>query len=225
MSENKHPSAIDALVEGEVGLRQQVEDLADERDDAARQATKLARAVEDRSDEWWDEDGKSKSDSSDAGDEPTDPVQADIEVLRAERDSFLADSQRLAADFANYRKLSDKRIAESAATQSSGLVRDLLPVLDACDSALEQDPDSAVGPIRSALLNELEKNGLELISPGAPTAFDPEQHDAVQHEPHDPDAEPTGPTEPEGPVVAELLRAGYAWKGRVIRPAMVKVVG
>lgn len=143
----------------------------------------------------------------------------DLEVLRAERDSYLADSQRLAADFANFRKQSEKRVADTAASQSAGLVRSLLPVLDACDSALELDEESAVGPIRSALIGELERNGLELLAPKADEVFDPEQHEAVMHEPAADDSDA------DGPVIGEVLRAGYLWKGRVVRPAMVKVIG
>lgn len=216
MSGEDRPSAVDALVDTEMGLRDQVDQLADERDDATRQVADLAASVDERDDQWWD------TGNGDTSTELAGRVEADLEVLRAERDAFLADSQRLAADFANYRKHSERRVADAAATQSAGLVRDLLPVLDACDSALEQDPDSAVGPIRAALLTELDKNGLTLIAPQPAEAFDPEQHDAVQHEAVDPDAEPG---EHDGPAIAELLRAGYAWKGRVIRPAMVKVVG
>lgn len=142
----------------------------------------------------------------------------EIEALIAERDSYLADSQRLAADFANFRKQSEKRVSDAAAAQSAGLVRDLLPVLDACDSALVQDGESAAGPIRSALIGELEKNGLELLAPGEGELFDPECHEAVMHE-------PGGDDDADGPVVSEVLRAGYLWKGKVVRPAMVKVVG
>lgn len=142
-----------------------------------------------------------------------------IETIQAERDGFLADSQRLAADFANYRKQSDKRVADAAAAQSAGLVRDLIPILDACDSALVQDPESAIAPIRNALLTELQKNGLELLAPADNDPFDPEQHEAVMHEPAAADSEQ------DGPLISEILRAGYLWKGRVVRPAMVKVVG
>lgn len=143
----------------------------------------------------------------------------DIASLQAERDSYLADSQRLAADFANYRKQSDKRVADAAAAQSAGLVRDLIPVLDACDAALLQDADSAAGPLRKQLLNELNKNGLELLSPEVDDVFDPEMHEAVMHEPAADDSPH------DGPVIGEVLRAGYTWKDRVVRPAMVKVVG
>lgn len=145
-------------------------------------------------------------------------VGEEVQALIAERDSYLADSQRLAADFANFRKQSEKRVSDAAAAQSAGLVRDLIPVLDACDSALIQDADSAAGPIRSALIGELEKNGLELLAPGEGEPFDPECHEAVMHE-------PGGDEDTDGPVVSEVLRAGYLWKGKVVRPAMVKVVG
>jgi len=140
-------------------------------------------------------------------------------ALQAERDGFLADSQRLAADFANYRKQSEKRISETAASQSAGLVRDLIPVLDACDAALLQDAESAVDPIRNQLLGELTKNGLELLLPEVDETFDPEMHEAVMHE------EAPEDSDHEGPVIGEVLRAGYTWKDKVVRPAMVKVIG
>ncbi len=143
----------------------------------------------------------------------------ELDILRSERDGYLADSQRLAADFANYRKQSEKRVADAAAAQSASLIRDLLPVLDACDSALVQDPESAAGPIRSALITELEKNGLELLAPSEAELFDPELHEAVMHEAADADSDH------DDPIVGEVLRAGYLWKGRVVRPAMVKVIG
>ena len=64
----------------------------------------------------------------------------------------------------------------------------------------------------------LSKEGLERVLPeGQP--FDPELHDAVAHEPAE------GEGAPVHPEVSEVLRAGYLWKGRVLRPAMVKVRG
>jgi molecular chaperone GrpE len=101
------------------------------------------------------------------------------------------------------------------------------------------------------VIDALTKEGLERIhDAGAP--FDPTVHDAVEHAPADeiastgattpiaataptgatagsaapgvPGATPPPPT-PAGPVVADVLRSGYRWKGRVIRPAMVRVRG
>ena len=68
----------------------------------------------------------------------------------------------------------------------------------------------------AALLGALEKEGLGRIDPvGEP--FDPNLHDAVMHEPAVDGAEAT--------VVSDVMRPGYSWKGRVVRPAMVKVRG
>ena len=198
-------SAMDALVDEVMEGREAAE--------AAKASPPYDHAAE-VGDETKGDDAEDAPNLTFANDEGTD----DIGALIAERDSYLADSQRLAADFANFRKQSEKRVSDAAAAQSASLVRDLIPVLDACDSALVQDTDSAAGPIRSALIGELEKNGLELLAPTEGELFDPECHEAVMHEPGD--GENT-----DGPVVAEVLRAGYLWKGRVVRPAMVKVVG
>jgi molecular chaperone GrpE len=63
-------------------------------------------------------------------------------------------------------------------------------------------------------LSELRKLGLESLNL-QDQPFDPAVADAVIHEPGDSDE----------PVVSEVLRSGYLWKGRVLRPAMVKVRG
>ena len=152
-------------------------------------------------------------------DERGDAELSETEQLRLERDTYLADSQRLAAEFANHRKQSEKRVADTAASQSAALVRSLLPVLDACDSAIDLEAESSVVPIRSALIGELERNGLELLTPAVGDSFEPELHEAVVHEEVSPDAVQSGPE------IGDIFRAGYLWKGRVVRPAMVKVVG
>ncbi len=211
-------SAIDAIVEENLNMRDEIDELVEERDAARADAESAEAAVteeasQDRPTIGYAEESAADSDAEDL------PEAGTLESVTAERDSYLADSQRLAADFANYRKQSEKRIAETAATQSAGLVRNLLPVLDACDSAIVQDPESPVGAIRAALLGELERSGLELLAPGNGESFDPEQHEAVMHEAAAADSEQ------DGPIVAEVLRAGYVWKGKVVRPAMVKVAG
>lgn len=136
---------------------------------------------------------------------------ADLERLAAERDEFLALAQRTQADFENHRKQAQRRADDEAQRVVGGLVERLLPVLDACDGALSHGA-SEVEPIAVALLMALEKEGLERLDP-AGEPFDPTVADAVVHEPG------TGGDH----VVAEVLRPGYAWRGRVLRPAMVKV--
>jgi molecular chaperone GrpE len=147
---------------------------------------------------------------------PPEPLTAEsllesLEVVTAQRDEYLATAQRTQADFENFRKLAQRRLEDEVQRALGSFVDRLLPVLDACDGALAHGATEAE-PIMSALLGALEKEGLVRIDPiGEP--FDPAVADAVVHEPG------TGGEH----VVAEVLRAGYTWQGRVLRPAMVKV--
>lgn len=137
----------------------------------------------------------------------------ELAKVAAERDEYLDALRHLQADFENFRKRVHKEQASAADRGAEALVRELLPVLDAADLARAHDESGSVQPVVSALTDALTKVGLERIDPqGAP--FDPEQHEAVMHEPGDGD-----------PEVLEVLRAGYGWKGKVLRPAMVKVKG
>mgnify|MGYP000098687486 CR=1 FL=1 len=147
--------------------------------------------------------------------EPTEEeaqVVADLESLLREREDLLDTTRRLQADFENYRKRVLKQQDELAERATEGLVADLLPVLDACDAAAQHGEDSAE-PIAKALADVLQKQGLVKLAPEG-EAFDPNHHEAVAHEPGDGES-----------VVIEVLRPGYVWKGRVLRPAMVRVRG
>jgi molecular chaperone GrpE len=136
---------------------------------------------------------------------------ADLERVTVERDQFRDAYQRAAADFDNFRKHSQRRLEDELVRASGGLVERLLPVLDACDGALAHGA-SEVEPVAAALLGALEKEGLVRVDPLG-EVFDPTVADAVVHEPGD-GGEHT---------VSEVMRAGYTWQGRVLRPAMVKV--
>lgn len=140
---------------------------------------------------------------------------ADLETTATERDEYLDALRRTQADFENYRKRVAKQAGDDAARAAESLIDKLLPVLDACDGAMAHGA-SEVGPIFASLLGTLEKEGLGRIDP-AGEEFDPNIHEAVLHEP--------GGDDDEGTVVSEVLRPGYLWKGRVVRPAMVKVRG
>ena len=141
-------------------------------------------------------------------------------VAERERDEFLADLQRLQADFENYRKRV-ARDADDAATRAAGsLVAKMLPVLDAFDHAATHfannpGPDAdAFSQTRTLLLDTLAKEGLERVS-DTEVDFDPAVHEAVMRV----------DGEDGRQIVDEMLRAGYLWKGSVLRPAMVKVRG
>jgi molecular chaperone GrpE len=157
-------------------------------------------------------------DAADGSVEVTDDLQAaadalevDLELLLAEREQYLDAYRRAQADFENYRKQAQKRQEDAVVRSLGSFVEKLLPVLDACDAALAHGA-SEVEPVLAALYGALGKEGLERIDPkGAP--FDPAEAEAVLHE----------PGEGGEQVVSEVLRAGYRWRGRVLRPAMVKV--
>jgi molecular chaperone GrpE len=142
-------------------------------------------------------------------DSPPDPV----EELARERDEYKEALIRLQADFENYKKRMLKQQTEYLERAAGTLVEKLLPVLDTADLALAHGSGEDVKQVTTALTSALEREGLDRIDASG-GAFDPTLHDAVAHEAGDGEQE-----------VAEVLRAGYRWKGRVIRPAMVKVRG
>jgi molecular chaperone GrpE len=145
----------------------------------------------------------------------TEALIEDVERLATERDQYLDALRRTQADFENYRKRMMKQQADQAEGAAVRLVEDLLPVLDACDGAILHGA-TEVEPIFAALLGTLEKAGLERIDPSG-EEFDPNRHEAVMHEP--------AAVGDEGTLVSDVMRRGYAWKGRVLRAAMVKVRG
>ncbi|MSO87345.1 MAG: nucleotide exchange factor GrpE [Acidimicrobiia bacterium] len=134
-----------------------------------------------------------------------------LETVTIERNQFRDAYQRAAADFDNFRKNTQRRQDDELARALGGFVERLLPVLDACDGALAHGGGEAA-PIMAALLAALEKEGLARVDPLG-EVFDPTVAEAVVHEPGDGGEH----------VVAEVMRAGYIWQGRVLRPAMVKV--
>ena len=138
-----------------------------------------------------------------------------LEAVTAERDQHLADLQRVSAEFQNFRKQTEKRNSDFAAQAGSRVAEALLPVLDACDAAAQQGVEG-VEPIAGQLRGELERAGLQVIAE-VDAPFDPNLHEAAMSEPGD-DGQ-------DGPMVAQVLRTGYAWNGRVLRAAMVKVKG
>ncbi|MBV1894405.1 MAG: nucleotide exchange factor GrpE [Ilumatobacteraceae bacterium] len=134
----------------------------------------------------------------------------DVAALLAERDEYKDLAQRVQADFDNYRKRSAANSMAESDRASGRLAEALLPVLDAAEAAFVRYPEE-VGPLLNQMLAELKKHGLEIMNLES-LPFDPEVAEAVAHEPGDGGE----------PVVTEVLRSGFLWKGRVLRPAMVK---
>jgi molecular chaperone GrpE len=141
--------------------------------------------------------------------------------VEIQRDEYLDALQRLQADFENYRKRVARSSEDSASRAAGEVVVKMLPVIDAFDLAqahftgIDSEEVRALDQARGLLLDILAREGLERIDE-VDVAFDPQVHDAVAHEAGDGDGEQ---------VISEVLRAGYRWKGAVLRPAMVRVLG
>ena len=165
------------------------------------------------------EEHEAPSDSA----ESESPVQdSELEAAQRETAEYRDHLQRLQAEFDNYRKRVLKEQTVAIDRASEPLVSDLLEVLDEFDLALmaaEKQPDfdrfvHGVELVYAKLTEILRSAGVERIeAEGRP--FDPEKHEALMQS-GDGDAEAEL-------VVADVLRPGYTLKGRVIRPAGVKV--
>jgi molecular chaperone GrpE len=148
-------------------------------------------------------------------------VEADLAQARAEAASHLEDLQRLKAEFDNYRKRIVKEQTGLIERAAGNLVMRLLPVLDNFELAVASAEEShdfermlrGIEMVFGELKEVLASEGLERIAAkGRP--FDPNYHEAALEVAGDSDGEA---------YVADELRSGYTFKGRVVRPAMVKV--
>jgi molecular chaperone GrpE len=114
------------------------------------------------------------------------------------------------------RRQVERRQALQAQQEMAELVADLLVVLDTVDAAVRHQVTGAE-LLRTQLDLVLGRHGVERVGldgDGDGQPFDPRVHQAVRHEPGE------GP-----PTVVDLLRTGYRWNGRVVRPALVAVKG
>lgn len=137
------------------------------------------------------------------------------------RDEYLDQAQRGRAEYQNLRRRSDEALAaaldrgaQRLLTQLLGVLDNFGYVLDALDDDDETPLAKGVRLVHNDLSSALAAAGMEPI-PGAGAVFDPGLHEALISE----DSE-----EPlDEPVVSEVLRRGYRFKGRTLRPASVKV--
>jgi molecular chaperone GrpE len=141
-----------------------------------------------------------------------------LEEVEGERDEYLNDLKRLAADFDNYRKRTARDQESLVARAHERLVKELLPILDDLERALEAAADheearleEGVRLVARQLQGALAKEGLvEIETDGR---FDPHVHEALLSQPSDED---------EG-VILQVLQKGYRLGDRVLRPARVVI--
>ncbi len=133
-----------------------------------------------------------------------------------------ADIQRIRADFENYRKRVEMEKTSARDAGEAAVVLKLLPVIDTIERAILHIPSDLVdhpwAKGVAGVVKQLDSTlaGLELsrlkVEKGA--VFDPQHHTAVQF-----DDEGKG----DHDIVTEIMLPGYAYRGKMIRPAMVRV--
>lgn len=154
-----------------------------------------------------------------------DALQTALSEAVRQRDEYLDQAQRNRAEYLNLKRRSEEQLAaaldrgaERLLAQLLGVLDNLGYVVDAATRETEDAGDSSLGKgvsmVSGELFGVLGAAGLEPV-PGEGAPFDPQVHEALLSE----EAE-----EPlDEPVVTEVLRRGWQFKGRVLRPASVKV--
>jgi molecular chaperone GrpE len=148
-------------------------------------------------------------------------LEAELVEARQECASVTEKSQRLAAEFQNSRRRQERQLAEEMERVGAHIIKRLLPALDDFDLAFANVPEGLEAQaawvegfrqIQRKLRSALEEEGLTPIATDG--EFDPTLHEAIASAPSD--------TVASGHVI-DTLRAGYMLKGRVLRPALVRV--
>ncbi|MFH1193176.1 MAG: nucleotide exchange factor GrpE [Candidatus Jorgensenbacteria bacterium] len=157
------------------------------------------------------EEKEPKNDKPESAEEP-------LAACARERDEYLNGWKRAKADLANYRKEEAERFSAFAQFSTEALIAELLSLFDSFDlglAAVKGDEEAKRGffLIRGQLEDILKRRGLEAILAPPGTPFDPARHEGVGE---------VASGEPPG-TVAEEVSKGYAFGGKVLRPARVKV--
>jgi molecular chaperone GrpE len=141
--------------------------------------------------------------------------------MTRERDEYLDLARRAQADFENYRKRAARDASAAGDRAKSGLVRELLPVVDNLERALasaedgEQHLAEGVRLVHAELVAVLERHGVQQFDPSG-ERFDPAEHEALSMRAQD---------GAESGVVLDVVEKGYRANGTVLRPARVVVSG
>jgi len=142
-------------------------------------------------------------------------LSSELETLRRERDEYLDNARRMKAELENSRKRQERERTRLVQLASERLVRDLLPVLDNLERALEAGGDirEGVQATHSQFIGVLEQEGLAPVASDG-QSFDPTVHEAVMGQHSD---------EHEEDTIIQTLERGYILNGKPIRPAKVVV--
>ncbi len=190
--------------------------LKTDKENLASEDAENAENAKENSEECLEEASEEKLEDEKA--DETDENEKENEVK--ETDDFETKYLRLAADFQNFKKRTEKEKSDIFKSANARLITELLPLIDDFDRAIEHSEESSkesfadgIEMIIKRFAEILCKEGLEYIDV-KDAMFDPNLHHAVMME------EVEG--EESGKILQELQK-GYKVNGKVIRPSMVKV--
>jgi molecular chaperone GrpE len=154
------------------------------------------------------------------GEETIESLREQLLAARTQADEQLRGWQRAQADYSNYRRRTEQERDEFVKFAEAGIIRDLLPILDDLERALQSLPPELRGVtwvegislIERKIRNMLEAHGLSAIE-ALGKEFDPHEHEAVMRD--DDSGDHT--------VVTGELQRGYRLHDRVLRPTLVRV--
>lgn len=199
-----------------------------ERSDHTTEAERLPTEQADAAEPAGEQRPENEAERVVGGDGPPAAEEDELARARRERGEYLALAQRTQADFENYRKRAARDAAAAGERAKSGLVRELLPVVDNLERALdsvaagergdgrpEEHLADGVRLVHSELIAVLARNGVEPFDPQG-ERFDPDLHEALSTRPQD-GCEPG--------TVLDVVEKGYRLNDAVLRPARVVVCG
>ncbi len=142
----------------------------------------------------------------------------ELNEAKRERDEYLELAKRTRADFENYRRRVAKEASEAHARGKAELARELLPVIDNLERALQSSAEGeplarGVALVLDELRGKLQAAGVEAYDPVG-ERFDPELHEALSTRPEE---------GTDSGVIVETVEKGYRLNGQVLRPARVVV--
>jgi molecular chaperone GrpE len=164
-----------------------------------------------------DEAGEPSGEEDPANEQELLEEKEEVEETSERPEDYLALAQRIQADFENYRKRAAREAAAAGRRAKSGLIRELLPIVDNLERALataeegEQHLAEGVRLVHAELIAVLERNGVEQFDPVG-DKFDPTEHEALS-------VRGGG----EAGLVVDVVEKGYRANGTVLRPARVVV--
>ena len=145
---------------------------------------------------------------------------AELKKITTELEELRLTLVRHQADFANYRKRSEKENKEAFQRATARVIEGLFPIIDGFEHALAAHREAEYKSYRKGfeliykqLLDNLTRLGAERIDPLG-KAFDPHLHQAMDR---------AETTEHADGTILEVFQPGYVYHGRVLRPAMVRV--